>query len=418
VGALYPFATGAIPGSVRLPARSVIIPPRDNSQSVVLQSFTHGNAGPAATDLHGNVLWYYPDANVVLTRTNLDGSIVLIQKRTDSALPGLREIDLAGNVLRETTVGRVNEQLLAAGYPRIYNFNHDARRIYNPGKPNHDYIVLIAATDLISEQHQGGKPGQPVEIIGDEIVVLDRNLQLAWAWNPFLHLDVSRPAVLDERCYRTGTVCVPFRPGFTEARDWMHTNSVQHTPWDGNLILSLRHQDWVIKINYRDGLGDGSVLWRMGPEGDFTITTQGTQNSTDALYPWFSHQHDAEFELRGGEFGGRRVMTIYDNGNTRRARFNTAATSRCQSFAVDEQARTVNLNVNGDQGVYSAAVGSAQLLTNGNFSCASGAISGGAGPYGQTIENDRSGNRVYIKQWQTRTYRSFRMESMYTPATP
>ena len=422
-GTPYAFTTGSIPSSVSVPLRTVIIPPpADSVQPIVLQSFSIRTVVPAsnvATDLQGNVLWYCPYRDVTLTRTNLDGSMLLIQKGTGSALPGLREVDLAGNVVAETTVNRVSEQLVAAGYRRIYNFNHDARRIYNPGKPNDGYIVVIGATDMVSTQYQGGTPSHAVDIIGDEIIVLDRNLQLAWAWNPFVHLDVSRAAVLGETCYQTGTACVPFSPGFSQANDWMHTNSVQYTPWDGNLIISMRHQDWVIKINYADGAGNGSVLWRMGLGGDFTVTTQGTQGLADVGYPWFSHQHDAEFELRGTQFGGRRVMTIFDNGNTRHARFNPSANSRCQSYAIDEQARAANLNVNADQGVFSVAVGSAQLLANGEFSCDSGAINGGTnGVYSRTIGSDKTGNIVYVQQWQAQSYRSFRMGSMYSAVTP
>ena len=111
--------------------------------------------------------------------------------------------------------------------------------------------------------------------------------------------------------------------------------------------------------------------------------------------------------MHGALFGGRRVMTIYDNGNTRQVNFDSGAHSRCQSYAIDEQGRTANLNVNADEGVFSNAVGSAQLLTNGNFSCDSGVISGPNGGYARTIENDKSGNLVYIQEWKAGVYRVF-----------
>jgi hypothetical protein len=47
------------------------------------------------------------------------------------------------------------------------------------------------------------------------------------------------------------------------------------SPADGDLVLSIRHQDWVIKIDYRNGAGDGPVVWRLGADGDFAV------NSTD-----------------------------------------------------------------------------------------------------------------------------------------
>jgi arylsulfate sulfotransferase len=219
--------------------------------------------------------------------------------------------------------------------------------------------------------------------------------------------------VLGETCTPT-SVRRPLTAPFTRANDWLHTNCVQYTPWDGNLIASFRSQDWVIKINYADGAGDGTVLWRMGAGGDFTITTNGTASSADVGFPWFSHQHDAEFELRGTLFGARRVMTVYDNGNTRRTRFNPAANSRCQSYAVDETNLTVNLNINADVGVYSVALGSAQLLTNGDLSCNSGAVVGPS----RTSENDRAGVLVYVIEWAPSTYRTFRMINLYTPVNP
>lgn len=421
-GSEFSFTTGSIPASVPIPARSVVMaPPAGSEQRIVLQSFSPLNNIPVAhtaTDLQGNVLWYYPVTNNVITRTNPDGTIVLLQKRSPNVPPGLHEVDLAGNVVRQTTVDRVNEQLVAMGFPRITNFNHDARRINNPGKPNHNYFVVICGTDIVSTQHQGGTPSNPVDIIGDAIVVLNQNMQVVWAWNPFIHLDLSRRAVLDEKCYSNTGACRPMSPGFTVANDWMHTNSVQHTPWDGNLIISMRHQDWVVKINYADGLGDGSIVWRMGRDGDFSVTTAGTQTTHDADFPWFSHQHDAEFELRGQVFGGSRVMTIFDNGNTRATTHNPSARSRCQSFAVNEAGRAVNLNINADEGVYAVAVGSAQLMKNGHLTCDNGALPSSSGTYSRTIQNEKNGNLVYIQQWQAHAYRSYRMDTMYSAVTP
>ncbi len=55
------------------------------------------------------------------------------------------------------------------------------------------------------------------------------------------------------------------------ANDWMHTNSVAYSPADGNVLLSVRNQDWILKIDYRDGTGTGAIVWRLGKEGDFSL---------------------------------------------------------------------------------------------------------------------------------------------------
>ena len=41
------------------------------------------------------------------------------------------------------------------------------------------------------------------------------------------------------------------------------------SPQDGDLVVSLRTQDWVIKINYASGTGNGRVVWKLGAGGNF-----------------------------------------------------------------------------------------------------------------------------------------------------
>ena len=95
------------------------------------------------------------------------------------------------------------------------------------------------------------------------------------------------------------------------AKDWLHANSLYYWPTDnsggasGDILMSLRHQDWILKIDYNNGTGTGNILWRMGPGGDFTFN-----NIYNDPWPWFSHQHDAAIESTG-------VLSLFDNGNTR-----------------------------------------------------------------------------------------------------
>src|SRR5262249_2253600 len=139
----------------------------------------------------------------------------------------------------------------------------------------------------------------------------------------------------------------------TEANDWLHGNSVQLTP-DGSLLYSARHQDWLIKIDYNNGNGGGDVLWRLGRDGDFTF------NSSDP-FPWFSHQHDGQYVP-----GLQSTITVSDNNNTRNF-FNPGSNTRGQVIQLDEQNLTATPLLVVDLGVYSAALGAAQRLSNGNY---------------------------------------------------
>src|SRR5262249_13491085 len=160
----------------------------------------------------------------------------------------------------------LNEQLVKKGYPAMNCFNtHGIRRL-----PNGDIVTLVSR-DMASTMYQGGTEQNPVDIIGDMLVVLDHNMQLTWVWDAFAHDDIARIATLHDICTHNGGGCPRFNLNFQQGNDWLHTNALQYTA-DGNFIMSQRSQDYVIKINYQDGKGDGSVLWRMGPYGDFTVT--------------------------------------------------------------------------------------------------------------------------------------------------
>jgi arylsulfate sulfotransferase len=336
-------------------------------------------------------------------------------------------VDLAGNTVIETTQGAVNEQLQAMGKPRIRAFHHDVRRIYTgTGAAPEGYIVALVGNERISTSAQGGTPQNPVLILGDAILVLNSNLEVVWFWDPFEHLDMNVSAIFNDKCSNPGGPgCVGFNPAFTQGNDWLHSNSVKYSPYDGNIIFSARHQDSVIKVNFANGQGDGRVLWKLGngpirgvggaPLPTFRVVTNNTIGPHDIAYPWFSHQHDAEIQFGGAKIGSSRILSIFDNGNTRRARFNPAANSRCQIFAINEDTLVANLNRNADLGVYAFAVGSAQILGNNNTVCHSGFVEGA--PV-QTTESGTDANPVHTLISSAGAYRAWRLQDLYTPPNP
>jgi hypothetical protein len=111
----------------------------------------------------------------------------------------------------------------------------------------------------------------------------------------------------------------------------------------------------------------------MGPPDNSPGTANFTFNNTyNDPWEWFSHQHDV-----GMENAGAGPMTIFDNGDTRISSPPLGlGTTKCQkndcnsrgmALTVDESTMTVTPVVSFDLGGYSAAMGSAQLLGNGNY---------------------------------------------------
>ena len=383
-GPVMPLTTPSAP--LALATQTVLQPPAaPTPDGILLQATIQTNS--LATDLNGNLVWYYPGNVTFITRPEPGGLFFGIVENPagDQSQQIVREFDLTGMTVLETNAARVNEQLTAMGMRSISAFHHEARRL-----PDGRILVLGAVEQILTDV-QG--PG-PIDVLGDMIIVMDSNLQVVWAWDAFDHLDVTRRATLEDQC--APGACPSLFLDIT-ANDWLHGNSVQQTP-DGNLLYSSRSQDWVIKIDYQKGFGGGNVIWRLGKDGDFQI------NSTDPS-PWFSHQHDPQF------LADNTTLTLFDNGNVRNL-LDPTANSRGQVIQLDEQNRIANLIVNIDMGQFSFALGAAQKLPNGNYHFDIGYLLDGTSI---AVEVDPSGNTVYALHAGAPEYRSFRMRDLYTP---
>jgi arylsulfate sulfotransferase len=397
VGPIMQFTTGvAQPG---LPTVTVVTPPgpatsfADDVFLVTPNSDSEGTI--TATDLNGNLIWYYtgPDqVNVQMSRIHTGGHIFMIapavSPEDDSTL---REVDLASNVLRETNAQRVSERLRALGQPQINAFTREIRPLAN------GHIIVIGATERILVDQQG--PG-PVDVLGDMIIDLDTELQPVWASNLFDVLDVTRVAVLGETCVPLGRGCPPVHLADV-ANDWTHCNSVAYSPADGNLIVSSRHQDWVFKLDYRDGLGTGGLVWRFGREGDFTLESRASDG-------WQSHQHDANYL-------GNDEIIMYDNGNAHPDCIvdRQMCVSAGKVYRLEESTMTATPVLNATLNNYSFALGAAQRLSNGNYHFNSGAFDGSQVSRSQELSPE--GDIIFELEVSRRAYRSFRLRDLYTP---
>lgn len=395
------FTTGTPTTALQFPGVSVtkgINSSTSLAEGVLFHSIVPLNSASVtafATDLLGRLVWYYdrthwsdlsfPYPTRILPN---GGDMLLIGGEGGKNNNVLREIDLAGDPIRETNVDRVNEQLNAMGMQSILGFHHDAIVLPNGDTATLGYVMrAITQTNTVKQSDPN--------VIGDTVIVLDPNYQVVWAWNAFDHLPY-RPPVLGENCFVNYLLYCPVPD--PRAKDWLHTNAISYSPSDGNLTLSLRDQDWVIKIDYEDGRGDGHVIWRLGRGGDFTI-------ASTAAYPWFSHQHDAHYLTP-------TTIGLFDNGNTRCKFVTGTCDSRGMVLTIDEQHMVVTPTVSADLGSYSDVFGSAEMLSNGDYNFTSGFQQNGT--LSQAIEVQPDGTQTYVQQVQSSEYRTYRMDDLYS----
>jgi arylsulfate sulfotransferase len=362
----------------------------------------------AVTDLQGNVLWAYIDPTITLGQTTWlapkllpNGDfIALVSPSSSTALATtapagaedlVREFDLAGNTVKQITMAQLNAELAARGYNlTLQFFSHDVIVL-----PNGHWVVIANTLKAVVLNGQT----TPTQVLGDVIVDLDTNLEPVWVWNEFDHLDVNRH---------------PWN-----FPDWTHTNAVTYSPTDGNLVVSIRHQNWVVKVNYADGAGNGDILWHLGAGGDLKLV--GGTDPTD----WQYAQHGINFttSTTAGVFG----LTLFDNGDDRvypGGNPNAAQTCgvngapACYStvpvFQIDESAMTAALVFHQilPASLYSFWGGDAMMLANGNIEYDACGLPQSSEVF--EVTNEPNPQTVWSMLLTTNAaYRAYRIPSLY-----
>jgi arylsulfate sulfotransferase len=401
------FQTGALPSlpfptlTVTRPSPSSSSPENPGIEMIDVIAPTANEMQAYFTDRDANPIWYYdvgaasgnypetikilPNGHVILSITTATTSI-------------LREVDLAGNTIHELDMDILAQKMQQARYDFIpQNYHHDVLPL-----DNGHLIVLVNFTKPYADL-----PGYPgtTQVVGDGLIDLDANWNPVWAWNSFDYLDVNRH--------------------LNGLPDWTHSNAIVYSPSDGNLLLSMRHQSWVLKIDYEDGSGSGNVLWHLGDEGDFSLAVNNVP-TTDATQ-WFSFQH---FPSIISQSGAQTTLAIWDNGDFRATE--TAGVlcgypttppcySRATIFQVDESAMVANLFWDNLPGWYGFWGGSINQLENGNVEYDINALTDSTTVASEVQEvTQTSAPQIVWKMdfaFGSNAYRAYRVPSLYPGVT-
>jgi len=361
-----------------------------------------------ATDLQGNVIWTYrytgTPANVITPIKLLSNGHLLLNLTVTTPPNGppipagtlneIREIDLAGNTIRELTMTALNQALAANGFSglNLYAFSRDMLAL-----PNGHFVFLASMAQEV--QNVAGYTGA-VNVAGDVLVDVDENFKPDWVWSSFDHLDVNRH---------------PY-----QFPDWTHSDALLYSPEDHDLLLSIRNQNWIVKIDFQDGAGSGDILWRLGEGGDFRLV--GGVDPTD----WFYAQHGMNFF--SSSTSGSFELGLLDDGDDRAFPAGVVCGSSgappctystVPILSVDEVAKTATLlhHYVAPASLYSFFGGQADFLANGDVEADFASATSGA-----TVQEYQVGAAVLETSppvvWQAFTpgldlYRALRLPSLY-----
>jgi len=304
----------------------------------------------------------------------------------------------APTVVNQWSMQAANLQPPLAGQPPLLDWNHEAIRLPNGWTAviGHDEMMVTSATQCLTAQF----PTNYCDVLGDKIVVMDPAGNVQWVWDSFDSAQfpcLDRRAILGETCTPGPDICpITLAP---IGQDWLHANSLWYDPADGNLVISLRNQDWIVKVAYQNGAGNGSVVWRLGNQGDFTM------RKTTLADPWEDHPHDVTSPTPG-------TYSMFDNGNERHA--SSHGQSRGLVYEIDEAALEVTEFQVYPLHVYSVSSGSAQLLTNGNWMFLAGRAENAAGFYSEQFEFAPNTSVPLWTETLPERYRVIRLSSLFS----
>jgi len=401
------FTTGALPSTTSFPSLVVNRPnpslsslenPGIELTDLIDAGGTTNTQTAVITDRDAHPIWYY-DVGVAqgywpyTYKLLPNGHMIFSITRSVTQGTILREVDLAGNTIREMGTGVLDSKMKQAGFSfAISGYHHDLLPLDN----GH---LIVLGNYTVPFTNLPGYPGV-TSVLGDALVDLDPNWNPVWAWTAFDHLDVNRH--------------------LNGLPDWTHSNAVVYSANDGNLLLSMRHQSWVLKIDYENGGGSGDILWKLGYQGDFALTPSNQPSD------WFSFQH---YPWIIGQDGPQTTLAVWDNGDNRvlntggeicGVNGNPNCYSRATIFGVDESAMVAKLNwsYQPGPGAFSFFGGSINQLENENVEFDANAPVLGPFHAGAVVEEVTQAAEPQIVWTMTvnfpqYAYRAYRIPSLY-----
>jgi hypothetical protein len=303
----------------------------------------------AMVDSSGEVVWYYQPENRAQHVTMTDSGTILF----NTSQSNIVEINLAGEVLNTWSAADLGQDYL----------HHEIKEL-----PNGNLVTL--ASDMRFIDGYGTEGDQTWAVVGDVVVEFTRQGTVVAEHSMFNILDVYRWGVGG---FFGGYWNARYHDQITSTRDWTHGNAVTYDASDDTFLVSLRHQDWVIKIDRQTG----ELVWRLGPEGDFALSGSD----------WFYHQHDPML-VDGGN------IMMFDNGNLRPGLESGEYYSRAVEYDIDTargEAHQVWEYAEGPS-FYSSFVSGVDMMPNGNV-----LIADGANSLDQTLGATEPNNQLYAR---------------------
>lgn len=276
-----------------------------------------------ALDEAGEVVWFYKADHQIGSPHVISNGNIIYNTRARTTY----EIDLLGNVVSTWhATGRWPAD--GDGIPvETESFHHDLVELPN-GNILVPSIEIREMQDYPTSYTDPDAPTDIANVIGDVIVEFGRDGTVVNEW-PLLDM-------LDPYRFGFGSLNPRGTLGdLKNVRNWSHCNSNFYCEDDDSIILSVRHQDAIVKFSR----ATGEVIWILGDHDGWNSPWKEKLLTPIGDISWQYHQHNATRTPAG-------TIMCFDNGNYRARPYAAQMPpkenySRAVEFEVDEQAMTV-----------------------------------------------------------------------------
>ena len=275
-------------------------------------------------DHDSEVVWYYVTDSFIEGVDRLANGNLLFHRWDLHTF----EIDMLGNTINQWYAAhRPQGPVEGAIAVDTAGLHHQPEEL-----PNGNFLIFTASTsevdDYYTDHFNLNAPRATATVVGDGVAEMDRETgELLWQWSAFDKLDPMRIGYGLTDDYWT-------LRGFEGAFDWTHGNGASYDERDDSVVISLRHQDALIKVDRQSG----EIKWIIGEPDDWGELTNKVLEPVN-LTRWPYHGHNPRITPEG-------TIVFFDNGTWGSRPPNPPIPpeenySRGVEYRVDEEAMTV-----------------------------------------------------------------------------
>jgi arylsulfate sulfotransferase len=282
-------------------------------------------------DDEGEVVWFYSAGDGPHDSRRLSNGNILY---SDGREGRLVEIDMLGNIVNQWHAR--TRRNVPPGSIRVEtdSFHHEVLEL-----PSGNFLTLSSEVRVIEDYPASAidpdEPPREANVAGDVLVEFSRDGAVLREWKIMDLLDTRRVghgSINNSDTYESVYAGVVQPPIY----NWSHSNALAYDPRGETVVISVRNQDALIKLD----LETGKLVWILGTADNWREPWSSLLLEPDGELKWPFHQHGVSLTEKG-------TILLFDNGDFQASAYQVPVRwedrySRAVEYAIDEEAMRVS----------------------------------------------------------------------------